>query len=184
MPGVFNVANQYIITSLNNSNLSSFLNGSTWKNIKNIFPDKIVFPIFIYYDDAEMGNPLGSHSGIDKMGCVYYTVPALPPEYLSPLENIFPAYLFHFSDRGTCKFDNKTMFSALINTLIDLQENGITIVVNSMSIKIYFVLGLILGNNLGLNSMLEFVEIFSVNYYCRICHSHKHDLQTMLKRVC
>jgi len=181
LPGVFDVAYQYTVSSSNNSNLSSFLNGSTWKNIMTNFPDKIVFPIYLYYDDAEMGNPLGSHSGVHKIGCVYYTIPALPPEYLSSLENIFPAYLFHSSDRGAHKFDNKTMFSALINVLIDLQENGTTIVVNSISIKIYFVLGLILGDNLGLNSMLGFVQSFSANYYCRICRSHKHDLQTMLK---
>lgn len=75
LPGIFNTAYKYIQESLNNSNLSS------WKNIKNNFPDKTIFPIFLYYDDAKIGNPLGSHSGIHKMGCIYYTVPALPPEY-------------------------------------------------------------------------------------------------------
>lgn len=180
LPGVFDAAYQFTVSSSNNSNLTSFLNGSTWKNIKNNFQDKIVFPIFIYYDDAEMGNPLGSHSGVHKMGCIYYTVPALPPEYLSSLENIFPAFIFHSSDRGKNKFDNKKMFSSLIRDLIDLQENGISIVVNSMNITIYFALGLILGDNLGLNSMLGFVESFSANHYCRICRLHKNKLQHML----
>lgn len=120
LPGVFDAAYQFTLSSINNSNLTSFLNGSTWKNIKKNFQDKIVFPIFIYYDDAEMGNPLGFHSGIHKMGCIYYTVPALPPEYLSSLENIFPAFIFHSSDRGVNKFDNTKMFSSLIRDLIDL----------------------------------------------------------------
>lgn len=180
LPGVFDAAYQFILSSINNSNLTSFLNGSTWKNIKKNFQDKIVFPIFIYYDDAEMGNPLGFHSGIHKMGCIYYTVPALPPEYLSSLENIFPAFIFHSSDRGVNKFDNTKMFSSLIRDLIDLQENGISIIVNSTNITIYFALGLILGDNLGLNSMLGFVESFSANYYCRLCRSHKKKLQLML----
>lgn len=61
-----------------------------------------------------MGNPLGSHSGIHKIGCVYYTVPALPPEYLSSLENIFIAFLFHSEDRGIHKINNHDMFNALI----------------------------------------------------------------------
>jgi len=181
LPGVFNTTYKYTQESLNNSNLSSFLNGSTWKNIKNNFPGKTIFPIFLYYDDVEMGNPLGSHSGIHKMGCIYYTVPALPPEYLSSLDNIFPGYLFHSSDRGAQKLDNETMFSALISTLIDLQENGVTIIINYVEIKIYFVLSLILGDNLGLNSMLGFVESFAANHYCRICRSHKRDLQNMIK---
>ncbi|KAF0723633.1 Uncharacterized protein FWK35_00027468, partial [Aphis craccivora] len=181
LPGVYNTALKYTENSMKQKDiLTSFLNGSTCKSIKCKFFDKIVFPIFLYYDDAEMGNPLGSHSGIHKMGCVYYTVPAFPPEYLSSLDNIFPAFLFHSSDRGSSKFDNKTIFASLIKVFIDLQENGISISVNSVNIQVYFVLGLMLGDNLGLNSVLGFVESFSANYYCRICKSHKSSLQKML----
>lgn len=104
-----------------------------------------------------MCNPLGSHSGIHKMVCIYYTVPALSPEYLSCLENIFPAFIFHSSDRGVNKFDNTKMFSSLRRDLIDFQENCISIDVNSTNITIYVALGLILVDNLGLNLMLGFV---------------------------
>ncbi|XP_008189357.1 uncharacterized protein LOC103311498, partial [Acyrthosiphon pisum] len=180
-PGVFEAAFKYTEASTNqNQILSSFLNGTTWKSIKHKFSNKIVFPIFLYYDDVEIGNPLGSHSGIHKMGCVYYTIPAFPPEYLSTLDNIFAAFLFHSSDLGNSKFNNKTMFASLINDLIDLQENGITITVNSNIIQVYFVLGLVLGDNLGLNSILGFVSSFSANYCCRICRSHKTSAQKML----
>ncbi|XP_008183178.1 uncharacterized protein LOC103309465 [Acyrthosiphon pisum] len=72
------------------------------------------------------------------------------------------------------------MFASLINDLIDLQENGITITVNSNIIQVYFVLGLVLGDNLGLNSILGFVSSFSANYCCRICRSHKTSAQKML----
>lgn len=127
-----------------------------------------------------MSNP-GSHSGIHKMGCIYYTVAALPPEYLSALENIFVAYLFHSADRGVNnKVLNDVMFSSLIQELIDLQENGITIHIASVDKIIYFALGLILGDNLGLNSILGFVESFNANYCCRICRCPKHDLRKML----
>ncbi|XP_029341015.1 uncharacterized protein LOC115033122 [Acyrthosiphon pisum] len=179
--GVFEAAFKYTEASTNqNQILSSFLNGTTWKSIKYKFSNKIVFPIFLYYDDVEIGNPLGSHSGIHKMGCVYYTIPAFPPEYLSTLDNIFAAFLFHSSDLGNSKFNNKTMFASLISDLIDLQENGITITVNSNIIQVYFVLGLVLGDNLGLNSILGFVSSFSANYCCRICCSHKTSAQKML----
>lgn len=72
------------------------------------------------------------------------------------------------------------MFASLIKVLIDFHENGITISVNSVDIQVYFALGLVLGDNLGLNSILGFVESFSANYYCRFCRSHKKDLQNML----
>lgn len=104
-----------------------------------------------------MGNPLGSHSGINKMGCVYYTVPSLPPEYLSSLDNIFVSYLLHFQDRGTFKINNCDMYNALIKELINLEINGISVTVHFKTYQIYFDLGLVLGDNLGLNSILGFV---------------------------
>lgn len=157
---------------------SLFLNGSTWKNIQSMFSNKIVFSLFLYYDDAELGNPLDSHSGVHKMGCIYYSVTAFPPEYLFSLNNIFVAFLYHFSDRGITKINNKKMFAVLIEELIDIQNNGILLLTN---ITIYFTLGLVLEDNLGLNSILGFVKSFSAHYYCRICCSPKSDLQSILK---
>lgn len=65
------------------------------------------------------------------------------------------------------------MFTALIKELVSLQEEGITICIKGVEIKIYFTLGLVLGDNLGLNSILGFVEIFSPNFYCRVCSQHR-----------
>jgi len=74
------------------------------------------------------------------MGCVYYTFAALFPEFLSSLENIFVAFLFHSSDKGLCKVNNKSLFSALIKDLIELQESCIQISVNSEVHTICFLL--------------------------------------------
>jgi len=43
------------------------------------------------------------------------------------------------------------MLSSLINEFINLQTNGIAIIVDSVEITIYFALGLVLSDNLGLN---------------------------------
>lgn len=59
------------------------------------------------------------------------------------------------------------MFAALIKELIDIQTNGILV---STNITIYFTLGLVLRD-----------KNFSANYYCRICHSPKSDLQKLFK---
>lgn len=73
-----------------------------------------MFPFFSYYDDVEMGYLLGSHLGIHKMRCDYYSVAALPPEYLSSLNNILVAFLLHSSDQGHSKVNNNRMFAVLI----------------------------------------------------------------------
>ena len=36
---------------------------------------------------------------------------------------------------------------------------------------------MILGDNLGLNSVLGFIESFNANFYCRLCKTHKDDAQ-------
>lgn len=51
--------------------------------------------------------------------------------------------------------------------------------IDSTELTIYFALGLVLGDNLGLNSILGYVSSFSANFYCRICRSHKLDMQQM-----
>lgn len=73
-----------------------------------------MFPFFLYYYDVEMGYFLGSDLGIHKMGCNYYSVAALPLEYLSSLNNIFVAFLLYSSDQGHSKVNNNKMFAVLI----------------------------------------------------------------------
>jgi len=40
---------------------SNFVQGQLWKSQISYFGNKTVFPIFIYFDDYETGNALGSH---------------------------------------------------------------------------------------------------------------------------
>lgn len=44
--------------------------------------------------------------------------------------------------------------------------------------QVYFDLGLLIGDNLGLNSMLGFVESFAAKYFCRFCKSPNHVTAT------
>ncbi|EZA61817.1 hypothetical protein X777_09791, partial [Ooceraea biroi] len=121
---------------------------------KSFENNAIVFPLFIYYDDWEINNPLGSHC--TSLGGVYYYVPCLPPECVSRLENIFLALLFNTEDRN--EFGNKQTFAPLIEELNFLEQVGITIIVNGNLYKIYFVLSLLLGDNLDLHVILQMFD--------------------------
>lgn len=50
-----------------------------------------------------------------------------------------------------------------------LQKEGITFKIDNSEITIYFALGLLLGDNLALNSALGYVSSFRANYSCRFC---------------
>ncbi|CAH1106834.1 unnamed protein product [Psylliodes chrysocephalus] len=147
-----------------------------WKNkISNFKCSDIVLPLFLYYDDYEIGNPLGSHSGIHKIGAIYYSVACLPPSVQSRLDNIFIGMLFHSSDLK--EFGEKIMFSKLVDELNTLSKKGISVAINNTNVHIYFCVALFCGDNLALNSLFGFQESFVANSFCRLCKSWKSDTQ-------
>lgn len=156
----------------------NFIQGSYWKNRMSHCSEKTLIPLFMYFDDYETGNVLGSHAGIHKLGAVYVSIPCLPPSRSSALTNIFLTLLFHSSDRAA--FGNSVIFRSLINEFNYLSENGIDFDLPTFKGKLYFELGVILGDNLGLHSLLGFVESFSANFSCRTCKVPK----SILKEQC
>lgn len=156
--------------------LENFIQGQLWRNkVEKYFSNKFVIPLFLYFDDFEVNNPLGSHAGIQKLGALYYSIACFPPQVNSLLQNIFMASLFHSSDRVV--FQNHKIFHKVINELNFLQSEGILVDTETGSERVYFALGLVMGDNLGLNSILGFVESFNAAYYCRLCKTHKEIAQ-------
>lgn len=154
----------------------NFIQGSIWQKKINNHKNQLVLPIFLFFDDYEVGNPLGSKSGVHKLGAVYLTLPTIPSHQQSSLKNIFLALLFHSSDR--LKFGNNIMFRPLIDELNFLRDSGIDIEIPMFKGNIKFELAIILGDNLGIHSITGFVESFSANYPCRICKVRKEVLKT------
>ena len=67
-PGVFKTVFVYYQQLFYNVDvIEDFVQGNLWPNkVKDNFSDKTVFPLFVYFDDYENNNPLGSHKTIDK----------------------------------------------------------------------------------------------------------------------
>lgn len=182
IPGVYDTMCQYrrnvLSEDIRSSHvISNIMQADLWQEYLKKCTHDNVFPIVLYFDDFEINNPLGSHAGIYKQGAVYFSIPSFPPEFSTRLDNIFLAMLFHSRDR--VMNGNKATFSVLINELLFLENNGIT--VNKNKEKVYFSLVLLIGDNLGLHSLFGLSESFSANYYCRFCKSHKEDMQRSFK---
>ncbi|XP_036320474.1 uncharacterized protein LOC118734989 [Rhagoletis pomonella] len=177
IPGVFkSVHNNYCNLMSNDKIITNFVQGKLWRNkVKSFSPHKIVLPLFLYFDDFEINNPLGSHSGIQKLGGLYFSIPCLPPEMNSLIENVFVAGLCHSQDRVV--FKNHRIFHIFIDELNYLESKGIEIETEKGIQRVFFVLGLILGDNLGLNAVLGFSESFNANFYCRLCSLSKSEIQ-------
>ncbi|KAK5638762.1 hypothetical protein RI129_013057 [Pyrocoelia pectoralis] len=153
------------------STTQNIVNGEVWKEKRGSFENKMLIPYILYFDDFEINNPLGSHAGSQSIAAFYYSFPTLPQHHLSSLENIFTALLFKSSDK--C-YGNEASLHLLIDEIKLLEEAGLLI----NGHRIYFILMAIVGDNLGLNSILGYVKSFSANYPCRICKSSRNEIRS------
>lgn len=103
---------------------------------------------------------------------MYISIPCLPPELYSKLDNIFLAQLYHADDSKM--FPKEQIYSNLIKEFMTLETEGIQLMVGSKNIQVYFKLALIIGDNLGLHGILGFVERFSAGFCCRFCKIPKN----------
>lgn len=61
----------------------------------------------------------------------------------------------------------------LISEINLLENDGLNIVTEYGSLHVQFILGILLGDNLGLNSILEFSKSFSANHFYCLCKVNK-----------
>lgn len=98
--------------------------------------DGILLPLFLYYDDFECGNPLGSHVGVNKFGALYASIGCLPPEISSKLSTIIFSSIICAKDAQHCSLQSR--ISRVVKELNFLRTKGITIKVNGSFKKIVF----------------------------------------------
>lgn len=74
------------------------------------------------------------------------------------------------------EFGNNVIFRCVIEELNYLYEQGIAFDLPDFKGVIHFELGLILGDNLGLQAITGFVESFSANFSCSSKTSYKNSM--------
>lgn len=178
IPGILESVKAYL-SSLNSSeSVSNIVQSKLWKNITSRFQNKLVLPIYLYSDDFEIGNPLGSHKGIYKVCGIYFTLGCLPPEHSSLLENIFLIQLCYSSD--TKYFGKEKVYRHIIEDLMKLETEGLTVSTETGVHHVYFSLALVLGDNLGIHFLLGLTESFTSRHYCRFCRCTKDETSTSI----
>lgn len=161
--------------------ISNFVQSSIWQESLSKSKNKTLLPLFLFYDDYENNNPLGSHAGVQKCGAVYLSIPCLPPELASKLQSIFLFILFNSLDLKL--FKKPVIFQKILAELRFLENEGILVQVESKQVKIYFKLSLILGDNLGVHGILGFTESFNANFPCRFCISSADEFQNVFEEI-
>ena len=178
IPEMFGKIRNHMKKLCNEKNIiSSFIQGNFWTRKRASHGNRFYIPLFLYYDDFETRDPLGSHSGINKLGGTYISIPCLPDYLNSKLSSIFLSTLSYGNDRKT--YGNASIFKRCIEELNFLKTHGITINIGGVKQQVYFECCLVLGDNLGMNGLLGFVESFSANFFCRLCNASSSDAKWM-----
>ncbi|KAJ8665247.1 hypothetical protein QAD02_006909 [Eretmocerus hayati] len=139
----------------------------------------IVLPLFGYHDNVQPGNALGSHASETNLGTFYAQIACMPPNFASKMSSIVVSDIFMSKDRKT--FGNEAVFSAREKDARYLRRVGIRIQIKGKWYRVKFVLCLILGDNLGLNSIFEFISSFSNTLFCRICYAGPDLVHILIK---
>lgn len=181
-PGFYSQVIKYVNSLKENNDFSNRMHGKLYKTKYECQPNqenKVRLLLDAYSDEFEVRNPLGSHSGEEKMCGITVSLACLPPHLTGKLENILLSVICHA--KHLKKFGNEKIFSRTIKDLNDLTENGLDINVDGQHVRVYFDFSLVLGDNLGLNSVCGFSKSFSANYYCRICSASKAECFEMIR---
>lgn len=157
-----------------NDKYVNFIQGDLWRQKCRLYPKKTLIPYFIYVDDFGINNPIGSKATNQAMCNVYYSFPCLPAKS-SKLNSVFLACTVKSSHVKL--YGSNECFSELINILKKIEVEGLEIRTKSGITTVHFIMGLILGDNLGLNTIMNFSKSFSANYFCRFCEMKKCDTQ-------
>lgn len=157
----------------NGERYSDFRNGQYCDGLGSNLRD-VIF-ISIYFDDAEVANPLGSKKGKHKLANFYFTILDMPTQMLSSLENTILLACLKSEDMKLCT--SNSVMQIIVDEFIELWTKGIQITHNGEEIELKVALAQICGDNLGLHSILGFSEGFTANFPCRKCKLHRTECQ-------
>lgn len=163
--------------SVESNAISNIVQAEAYKKLQEKYPNRIIIPLIFYYDEFEVNDPLGSKTGTNKIGAVYYSLLCMPPNTQSHLDNIQIALLFTSNNRK--EFGNRNIFLPLIKELKVLHTHPIY--TTNDNINIYVNCRLFVADNLGRHEIGGFVQSFSATKPCSVCKISRDELLSATK---
>ncbi|XP_021699990.1 uncharacterized protein LOC110676430 [Aedes aegypti] len=161
------------ITPSSDGIIRTILDGSVWKTRTIGLGSRLVIPLNLFFDDFTTTDTVSPHAARTSVCGIYCYIPCMPANVLTKLENIHVVSYVLSEDRK--EYDNEQLFSNLVNALIKLETKGLEITYNGEKVNVYFMVGNITGDNLGLSGILDLVESARANYYCRLCKRNREQ---------
>ena len=148
------------------------------KHCQEEYPDTIPVFIQIYFDEVETVNPLGSKTGIHNLGAFYFVIKNFPACVNSSLQNIHLLALAHAEDLK--KYNADAVMKVVADELHHLHKAGFSICFENRQQHFRCFLTQVVGDNLGLHSLLGYVENCSrATFACDLCLATQDDIQNV-----
>ncbi|XP_074107789.1 uncharacterized protein LOC141533032 [Cotesia typhae] len=157
----------------NSTEYTHFIDGEVYQKNEFFKQNKHVIQLQLYFDEFEVCNPLGTKTGIHKIGAFYFTLLNLPSHLNSNLNHIHLLALCYNYDIK--QFGISPVLDVIVKDIKILESKGIY--VDSLNSIVKGTLVSLSCDNLGCATLLGMNESFSSNYYCRICTILKTDAQ-------
>jgi hypothetical protein len=125
---------------------------------QSMFPDSLPKILQVYFDEVELVNlvnPLGSKTGIHKLGAFYFTIRNFPPLVNSATHNIHLFALAHARDLKQHGMDG--VLNVLVDELQRLHDVGFKFARGQKQQHVRCLLSQVVGGNLGVHSLLEYM---------------------------
>lgn len=166
--------------------ISSFFSGKNFRNLYSQLKTDVkvdFYPVVLqlYYDDFETTNPIGTKTGLHKLGGFYFRILNLSRKHNAKLDNIHLVALTYRQD--IAKYGMSAVLEPIVRELLRL-ESGLDIATEDGSTRhVICILGNVVADNLGLHGILGYTESFSHSYACDFCYGTTEEIQSKYREI-
>ena len=151
--------------NLSGDQLGDFCDGTLFKSHPMFSSDPHALQVVAYYDELEVVNPIGSFIKKHKLGCMFYFLANIRPQYRSTLKAIQLLAVGKHED--IVKYGIDDFMAPFVEDIKTLYCNGLTISVGGVDRVLHGGLLAFLADNLAADLVGGFKQ--SMSFALRIC---------------
>ena len=157
--------------------LIDFCNGSLFSAHPLFSTDPEALQIIAYFDELEVTNPIGSYVNTHKLGCLFFSLGNIRPQYRSSLKSIYLVAVAKSQD--ITRYGIDVFLRPFVEDLKSLYIDGITISMGHESKTYHGALLVFLADTLAAHLVGGFKGSMSfARRICRTCMITKEEAQT------
>ena len=165
------------INHFNDGVIQDFCNGSVFNNHQLFSNDPNALQIIAYFDELEVTNPIGSYVHTHKLGCLFFSLGNVRPQYRSSLKSIYLVAVAKSQD--ITRYGIDVFLRPFVEDLKRLYIDGVTVNIGPLTKTYHGALLAFLADTLAAHLVGGFKGSMSFAHrICRTCMITKEEAQT------